>query len=148
MAKIHLYVGLGKRRGDDPLHWLLLATTPDHKTTTWYHVTGGPTRNIDYTLEIRIKRFKSQGIGEHHFIGEIDAKDQLKVKAAAQNTPPQMCQSWVVEVLRRLEKKSLVPSGTADDWASKVATLPSSGESASETSSADQDDRTPSSSSG
>lgn len=135
MAKLQLWVAFGKRRGNDPLHWILMVASEDGSDCTWYHVTGGPTLNTAYKLVIQNKRFKSFGVTEHHYVADIDAKDLNKVKASAQSAPMQRCQRWSVEVLADLERKKLVPAGTAQYWSSRIETSPyeaTAGPSASE----------------
>ena len=51
------------------------------------------------------KRRDSQGIATTALIGSIPATEFNKVKAAAQATPPQQCQRYVVALVHRLEKE-------------------------------------------
>ncbi|KAK8043482.1 hypothetical protein PG993_005912 [Apiospora rasikravindrae] len=83
---------------------------------TWYHATSGPTQNKPYKLEIQTKRLNSHGIETIHPITQIDPGNKNKLKASVQKTPPRFCQRWVVEVLRDLENKKLVPEGTSAGW--------------------------------
>ncbi|OAA38531.1 hypothetical protein ISF_09889 [Cordyceps fumosorosea ARSEF 2679] len=126
MAKLQLWIGIGKRRGNDPRHWILILVAPDATESTWYHVTGGPTTSTEYKLVIQNKRFKSFGIAEHHFVGEIDEKDVRKLKSSAQGVPVQMCQEWAVAVLQDLERKGLLTAGTAQHWSTQVESSQSS----------------------
>ena len=125
MVKLNLWLAKGKRRGTDPLHWILILAAENAETGTYYHVTGGPTQRTGYTLSIQSdKRFHSHGIGEHHFIGQIDERDRNRLKASTQKISPRRCQEWTVQVLRDLENKGLVSSGTGDYWNSKVEKSP------------------------
>ena len=116
---LELHVCFGKRRKpDQAIHWLLAARPEGSNTATWYHVTGGPTQNKPFKLEIQAgKAFNSPGIAETHHIGNIPAKDINKVKASAQSTPlpgpGKNCQDYLVGTLDSLEGKKLVPAGTA-----------------------------------
>ncbi|CEI61867.1 hypothetical protein FVEN_g2923 [Fusarium venenatum] len=83
---------------------------------TWYHSTGGPTQGKHYTVVIENKRFNSHEIEKCHLIGEISPKDKNKIKSTAQRTSALRCQRWVVNVLEDLEKRGIVPLGTASDW--------------------------------
>ncbi|KIH87816.1 hypothetical protein SPBR_05348 [Sporothrix brasiliensis 5110] len=133
MAKLQIWLAFGKRREEDPLHWILILALEGSATGTYYHVTGGPTQGRGYTLEIQDgKRVNSHGISAHYYIGEIDEKDRNKFKAAAQKVPKQRCQKWTVQVLKELEKKNLVASGTGDYWSTQVeASTKSAGKSSS-----------------
>lgn len=51
MSELDICIGYGKRRGNDPLHWMLLVGVPDDTRCTWYHVTGGHQQG--YKLEIQ-----------------------------------------------------------------------------------------------
>ena len=47
-----------------------------------YYWRAKPTQRKDYELQIQNnKGFKSFNINEHHYVGEIDEKDQKKLKA-------------------------------------------------------------------
>lgn len=123
MAVLEVWVGLCKRRNasTDPQHWIIMVRAPESDIATWYHATGGPTQKRGYKLEIQNnKRFQSFGVAEHHFVGQIDAKHQNKLKASAQSATLQRCQLWTVQVLRDLERKELVAPGTGDYWADRV----------------------------
>jgi uncharacterized membrane protein YgcG len=115
-----IYVAFCNRRpNNDPLHWILLVATPGSRTCTWYYVEGNPTQG--YTLKIQAnKRMDSFGIASKQYICRIDDKDIAKLRAAAQSVPMQRCQKWTVEVLRNLERRGLVPSGTTDRFAAQV----------------------------
>lgn len=94
---------------------------PGNPYCTWYHVTGGPTQGLQYTLQIQAnKRVDSFGIASKTRIGTIPATEVNKVKAAAQAVPLQRCQRWTVAVLGRLEQKGLVPPGTQDRFNAQV----------------------------
>ncbi|KAF4444360.1 hypothetical protein FALBO_17236 [Fusarium albosuccineum] len=125
MARLQIWIAFGQRRGNDPLHWMIVTSPEDHSTATWYHVVGGPTQGGGYKLMIQSpKRFDSHGISEHHYVGELDEKDQKKLKASAQKIPAQYCQGWTVQVLSDLERKGLVPAGTAEHWHNQVEPNP------------------------
>lgn len=117
-----------KRRTDGTnVHWIIAVVPEGQLRCTYYHVVGGVTQGTDYAMRIEAnKRIDSHGIDETHFITTIDASDLKKLKAAAQRVLPQHCQTWCVGVLAELEKKGMVPSGTAQHWNSRVEpqTLP------------------------
>lgn len=118
MGKLEIYIAFGHRRGSDPVHWMIMPRTPH---STWYHVTGGPSQGTNYELVIQNnKQFKTFGVSDHCYVGEISGKDQNKVKAATKKVPVQRCQEWTVEVPRNLEKKGLVPVGTRDYWFNQI----------------------------
>ncbi|KAK4235057.1 hypothetical protein C8A03DRAFT_37115 [Achaetomium macrosporum] len=117
MSDLQLVVAICKARGDGGArHWILMLAEDNAESATWYHSTGGPTQGKPYSVEIAMKRFRSQGVDKHYKIATIPAKEKNKVKAAVQNTTAKFCQRWVVDVLASLEKKTLVPQGTADTW--------------------------------
>jgi hypothetical protein len=118
---LELYVAYGQRRGNDALHWIILAVPENSDRCTYYHVTGGPTQGTDYVLQIEAnKRVNSNGIASTEHIGTIEKSDINKLKASAQKVTPQFCQSWAVEVLGDLERKSLVAKGTKETWQAKM----------------------------
>ncbi|KAH5319441.1 hypothetical protein HBI12_112800 [Parastagonospora nodorum] len=111
---LDVYVAFSKRRGDDPLHWMLLVAPSGSDRCTWYHVTGGPTQGKGYTLEIQAnKRVNSQGIGSKELVGRIEEKDTNKLKSSAQRVPLQRCQRWTCDLLEDLERKGLIAEGTS-----------------------------------
>ncbi|KAI1143726.1 hypothetical protein F5Y05DRAFT_407132 [Hypoxylon sp. FL0543] len=117
MSTLNLYVAICKERTTgNARHWVLLLAAEGAEQGTWYHVTGGPTMNKSYKLEIQVKRVNSIGIETLTHVATIDKKDINKVKSSAQNITPKFCQRWVVDVLGDLEKKSLVPQGTQNAW--------------------------------
>ncbi|GAB0139377.1 hypothetical protein EsHS_00000031 [Epichloe bromicola] len=78
-----------------------------------------------YNLVIQSpKRYDSHGISAHHYVGELDEKDQKKLKASAQKIPLQRCQEWTVGVLGDLERKGLVATGTTQYWFDQVEPSP------------------------
>lgn len=112
-----IYVAFCQRRGDDPLHWMLLLAYPDSLSCTWYHVVGGPTQNRDYERKIQAgKRMDSFGISRKQYVGHIAVSDINKVKSAVVAVPVQDSQRWTVEVLAGLERKCLIPLGTSVDY--------------------------------
>ncbi|KAI0428637.1 hypothetical protein F5Y09DRAFT_312397 [Xylaria sp. FL1042] len=118
MPSLQLYLGMGKRRGDDPVHWMLILKDPEEDRGTWYHVTGG--RGI-YKVTIQDgKRFHSHGISEHHFICNFSASDRNKLKSACQRAKLARCQEWTTAVLGDLEQRGLVPEGTYSQWFHRI----------------------------
>ncbi|KAJ5972172.1 uncharacterized protein N7479_002090 [Penicillium vulpinum] len=112
-----VYVAFCQRRGDDPLHWMLLFAHPGSLRCTWYHVVGGPTQNRDFERKIQAgKRMDSFGISRKQYICQIAASEINKVKSAVVAVPVQDCQRWIVAVLAGLERKCLVPAGTSADY--------------------------------
>ncbi|KAH6973662.1 hypothetical protein BKA56DRAFT_676330 [Ilyonectria sp. MPI-CAGE-AT-0026] len=125
MGRLEIYIAFGHRRGSDPVHWMIMLRAPDSTKSTWYHVTGGPSKGTNYELVIQNnKRFKTFSVSDHCYVGGINEQDQNKVKAAAKKVPAQRCQEWTVEVLRNLEKKGLVPVGTRDYWFDRIEASP------------------------
>jgi hypothetical protein len=133
---LDIYVAFSNRRGNDPLHWILLLAHPGSDRCTWYHVTGGPTQGRPYVPKIEAnKRTNSFGIATKQFISRIPAGEINKVKAATQAVPLQRCQRWTTEVLAKLEEKvwcplALAPITTVKSnhlalrtWGLKLATL-------------------------
>lgn len=119
-TRVKVYVAFGQRRGNDPLHWIILAVPEGSDRCTWYHVTGGPTQGTPYQVQIQAnKRVNSHGISQKTLIGTISSSDTNKLKSAAQRIPPQYCQKWVVNVLQDLESRNLLPRGTAATWAAR-----------------------------
>jgi hypothetical protein len=120
-AVLSLYVALGQRRGQDPLHWIILAVPEGSDRCTYYHMVGGPTQGNNYELQIQAnKRVNSNGISSSEYVGTIAKSDVNKLKASAQRIAPQFCQSWVVGVLEDVERKGLVAQGTAATWHAKM----------------------------
>ncbi|KAF3921812.1 hypothetical protein AA313_de0204420 [Arthrobotrys entomopaga] len=107
-------------------HWLLMTSYPSAPTGTWYHVTGGPTQNRPYTLEIQAgKRTDSRGIDKAYKVGKISPRDVNKLKAAVQGVNDQQnCQRFVVAVVEKLEKKGLVRQGMAEYWSKQYKKSP------------------------
>lgn len=117
----NVHVAFCQRRGNDPLHWMLLLANPGSLRCTWYHVVGGPTQNRDYERKIQAgKRMDSFGISRTQYVGCISASDINKVKSAVVAVPVQDCQHWMVEVLAGLERKFLVPLGTSVHYHSQI----------------------------
>ena len=122
---LELYVAFGQRRGQDPLHWILLAVPENSDRCTYYHVIGGPTQGINYQVQIQSnKRVNSNGISTSEYVGTIAQSDINKLKASAQRVAPQFCQSWVVRVLEDIEGKGMVAQGTASSWYSRMEPNP------------------------
>ncbi|KAJ5206049.1 hypothetical protein N7491_003331 [Penicillium cf. griseofulvum] len=112
-----VYVVFRQRRGNDPLHWMLLLSTRESLYCTWYHIVGGPTENRAYERKIEAgKRIDSYSISMKQYIGKISAWNINKVKSEIVAVPVQECQRWTVEVLAALERKFLVPAGTSVDF--------------------------------
>lgn len=108
-----IYLGFGKRRGKSPLHWMFIyAPEGEEEVCTWVHVTGGPKEGYKLKIEAG-KRLKSFGIASKEVIGMIPAKEEKKIKAAAQAVPLQRCQRWTTALVAILEKKDLLAKGTA-----------------------------------
>ncbi|CAI7672638.1 unnamed protein product [Penicillium discolor] len=106
----NVHVAFCQRRGNAPLHWMLLLANPGSLRCTWYHVVGGPTQNRDYERKIQAgKRMDSFGISRTQYVGCIPASDIKKD-----------CQHWMVEVLAGLERKFLIPLGTSVDYHSQI----------------------------
>ncbi|KAG4431276.1 hypothetical protein IFR05_013242 [Cadophora sp. M221] len=60
---LKLYVVLGQRRGQNPLHWIILTAPEGSDRCTYYHMVGGPTQGKNYELQIQAnKRVNSNGI--------------------------------------------------------------------------------------
>jgi hypothetical protein len=120
-AILDLYVAFGQRRGQNPLHWIILIVPEGSDRCTYYHVVGGPTQGKNYELQIQPnKRVYSRGISAREYIGTIAKSNLNKLKASAQRIPPQSCQSWVVRFLEDVERKGLVAQGTVATWQTKM----------------------------
>lgn len=115
-----LFVAVCHRRADGgPRHWMIVLHPPGSRNCTWFHVVLDEMG--EYHLQIQAgKRFDSFGIEYKQYVQIIDQKNLRKVQAAAQAVPMQRCQLWTVEVLGKLERKGLVPEGTAHYFASQV----------------------------
>ncbi|KAI1257418.1 hypothetical protein MGN70_000458 [Eutypa lata] len=136
MSTLKLYVAICKEHSPGGArHWILMLAPEGAERGTWYHVTGGPTQNKPYKLEIQTKRINSTGVETHHHVGNIAQKDVNKVKSSAQKIAPKFCQGWAVDVLGDLEKKSLVPRGTHNGWSQQMEVDPYSNDGATNTSS-------------
>ncbi|RGP76722.1 hypothetical protein FLONG3_5162 [Fusarium longipes] len=117
MPSLNLYIAICKRRETgDPRHWILVMREEGSNESIRYHSTGGPTKGMDYSVAIESKPFESRGIEKHHFICPITYKDKNKIKAVAKRIPGMNCQEWVVNVLRELEMRKIVPLGTSTEW--------------------------------
>jgi hypothetical protein len=122
---LDLYVAFGQRRGNDPLHWILLVAPKNSDRCTWYHVTGGPTQGAGYSLMIQAnKRINSLGIASKELIGSIQEKDINKLKSSAQRVPLQRCQRWTCDLLADLERKGLVRAGTTANYRGRIEPSP------------------------
>lgn len=119
MASLELYLAMGKRRQtNDALHWMLILKKPGEDIGTWYHVTC---KHGTYQVTIQDgKRFRSHGIGEHHFICDFLEGDRNKLKSACQRAKLERCQKWTTAVLGDLETRGLVPQGTYDYWFNRI----------------------------
>ncbi|KOS39002.1 hypothetical protein ACN38_g10178 [Penicillium nordicum] len=116
-----VYVAFCQRRGNDPLHWMLLLANSGSLHCTWYHVIGGPMQSRDYECKIQAgERVDSFGISKKQYVSRIAASDINKVKSAVVAVPAQDCQYWMVEVLAGLERKSLVPPGTSVHYHNQI----------------------------
>jgi hypothetical protein len=117
MASFDMWLAVCKDRGTGgPRHWMLMLAEEGSDQATWYHSTGGPAQGKSYKVDINTKRLYNHGVECHHFLGKIAAKDKNKVKSAVQRAPARFYQRWVVDVLGDLEKRSLVPEGTWEQW--------------------------------
>ncbi|KAK4188479.1 hypothetical protein QBC35DRAFT_473626 [Podospora australis] len=103
-----------------PRHWLLILAEEGAEYGTYYHSVHGPEPPLEYYLEIVEKRVNSRSIEYLYEVAEISAQDKGRVKRAAQSVTPRFCQRYVVDVLRKLEAKGLVPAGTTDTWAAQM----------------------------
>jgi hypothetical protein len=121
-SNLQMRLAICKRRTDAAtVHWIIAVVPEGQLRCTYYHVIGGPTQGTSYAMKIEANKWiDSYGIEETHFITAIDGKDLNKLKAAAQRVPLQRCQTWCVGVLEELEKKGLVPPGTAQHWNNRV----------------------------
>jgi hypothetical protein len=103
---LDIYVAFSNRRGNDPLHWILLLAHPGSDRCTWYHVTGGPTQGRPYVPKIEAnKRTNSFGIATKQFISRIPAGEINKVKAATQAVPLQRCSAGQQKYLPNSKRK-------------------------------------------
>ncbi|KAH9863700.1 hypothetical protein J1614_009632 [Plenodomus biglobosus] len=122
---LDVYIAFGQRRGNDPLHWILLVSPTGTDQCTWYHVTGGPTQGKNYSLMIQAnKRMNSFGIASKELVGRIEEKDINKLKASAQKPSLQRCQRWTCDVLEDLERKGLIVVGTAAKYRRRIEPSP------------------------
>ena len=129
MAKIKLWLAFGQRRENFGRHWCLILVGDDPERGTYFHIQGGPSQSRKYEVVIQAKKlFHSSGFSEHHLIAEMDEENRNKVKASAQEIPPERCQQWTVKVLGDLERKDLVPEGTHDHWLKQIEESPFSRE--------------------
>jgi hypothetical protein len=97
----------------------------DSDRCTWYHVTGGPSQGLDYTLTIQAnKRVNSLGIESKELVGSIYEKYIDKLKSSAQSLPLQRCQRWTCELLSDLERKGLITAGTAASYRARIEPSP------------------------
>ena len=128
MSTLQLEVAFGQRRHENhALHWIILVYKQGSSRGTYYHVTGGPTQNDAYKVEIQDnKRVDSNGISERHPVCEIKESDRNRLKSAAWRVEPRFCQRWVVEVFRDLEGRNLVPQGTTLEWYNRMEVDPHS----------------------
>lgn len=116
-----MYVAFSHRRGNDPLHWIFILAPPGSNKCTWYHVKGGPTQGVPYTMKVEDnKRMDSFGIASMVKICTIPTLEKRKVLAAANAVPLQRCQRWTAELLARLERKGLAPPGTGTHFAAQI----------------------------
>ena len=98
-----------------------MVAQPGSDRCTWYHVVGGPSQNRPYEPKIVAnKRIDSFGISTKLWISRVPASEVNKIKAAAKSVPMQNCQRWTTEVLAKLERKKLVPPGTAAHYHSQM----------------------------
>ena len=125
--KLEVFIAFARKNANGGQHWMLLTTPENSNEATWYHVTGGPTKNMPFTLEIQAgKRKDSFGIASTELIGTIADSDKNKLKAAAQSIPmpdPQQgqhCQHFVINLIEKLESKSMIDTGTAAKYKSKM----------------------------
>ncbi|KAJ5613837.1 hypothetical protein N7528_007491 [Penicillium herquei] len=117
-STLDVYVAFCKRRGNHPLHWMIMLVHPGSDRCTWYHVVGGPTQGRPYEPKIEAnKRVDSTGISSKQWICQIAASGSNleKIKAATKAVPAQY-----FEVLGILEGKEIVPSGTKDLFQTQI----------------------------
>lgn len=99
-------------------HWLIVMIEPGASRGTYLHCTG----NVgDRRTEIEPnRRFKSWKFEKTYHLSTVlsDAASVICQQALA--IPPQSCSCWVVYLIFRLERRSLVPHGTYDHWRRRV----------------------------
>jgi hypothetical protein len=133
-----------KPRSNDPRHWIFMLRSENAEFGTWYHSTGGPTQGVPYKVQIQgSKRVNSHGIATTQSLGFMSPSDVNKVKSAAQRTPPQRCQTYVVELVADLEGRHLLPHGTAARLEQQVEPARQKSSSPSRPSTPDRRERTP-----
>ncbi|KAL5333819.1 hypothetical protein BJX70DRAFT_403231 [Aspergillus crustosus] len=126
---LNLHIAFCKRPPDAepgyPQHWLLILSPPNHKIGTYYHAVGVPGVGAPYTRAIEAnKRLDNYAFSKIELICTIPAAHQERVRAACDAVQPVYCQSYVLDVLKILERHGVVPRGTVATYTPRMEKNP------------------------
>jgi hypothetical protein len=111
-----LYLGMTDRK-DQPEHWVMIIVIPGDDYCTFYHSNHEWLAWPRYQLYTEpMKRFDHYKVVNRDRICSIRESDMNKFRQACRDIEPQHCQRYVIEVLKELERKGLVPQGTGDSY--------------------------------
>ncbi|KAL3482153.1 hypothetical protein BJX99DRAFT_252866 [Aspergillus californicus] len=115
IPKLELYIGMTDHNFG-PNHWILMVRSQGADTYTMVDVEGGyPPSTYKLRIE-REHRFESRNIVNRHMLSTTAPFAELDIFVAARSVPAQHCQRFVLAVVRKLEKKTIVAGGTADGF--------------------------------
>jgi hypothetical protein len=106
-------IGFGHARPNTPQHWVLITYPVGSFNCTYYHTAGGPRDKGPYTASVEANKcLDSFAFASVHKICYIPEVTLGKVIYAARDVKPVQSQRYVLDILRRLENKEVVPDGT------------------------------------
>jgi hypothetical protein len=106
-------IGIGHARPNTPQHWVLITYPVGSFNCTYYHTAGGARDKGSYTARVeankRLDSFAFASVRRVCYIPEVTLGEVID---AARNVKPVQSQRYVLEILRRLENKDVIPGGT------------------------------------
>ena len=122
---LEIYIAWCHSEDNNPRHWILMLEEPATDLSTWFHVTGGPAHDSEYEIKIETdKPLKSSGWAHTEYLWFIPAREVNTVKAMAESIPLQYGQTWIVELLAKMETKGFIPVGTKVCYEAQVEEVP------------------------
>lgn len=122
---LEIYIAFRHSENNNPRHWILMLDEPAADLSTWFHVVGGPTEDREYEIKIEAdKPLVSSGWAHTEYLWFIHAGEVNTVKAMAESISLQYGQTWIVELLAKMEAKGFIPTGTKVCYQAQVEKVP------------------------
>ncbi|CEL11186.1 hypothetical protein ASPCAL14289 [Aspergillus calidoustus] len=106
-------IGFGHPRPNAPQHWVLITYPVGSFNCTYYHTTSGTRDKEPYTARVeankRLDSFAFASVRRICYIAEVTLGEVID---AARHAKPVQSQRYVLDILRTLETKDVVPYGT------------------------------------